>query len=524
MITVTEALGRNQEVFLTLIRKRGTYGSVTVIFQIFDGSNPVSEDISPERGNITFFPGQASVTFRILIHDDKIPEDDEMFTVQLMEVKGGALLNQNRSSISILIIRNDAPVRISHSYLAVPESVGVINITITRGRTEDDQPIGSDDHEVSVTYMVFSSNSSTSVATAGVDFVDLQSRPVVIFPARVHKTQLHFRIIDDKVPEIAESFQVILLEDTLQGDAVLMSPSSIHIIIEPNDKPHGVLSISTLATPDPIVINEDLNTRFEQIAVVRNGGTHGYVTVNFTVTRNASDDSPVTDDLNPAFGVLTFSAGQMSAVLSFNITQDDIPEEAEVFFLKLLPDSVKGGAEVDEPMEVMFYLQDSDDVYGRFLFHPDEGQHIQSEPSGRFLLLNFLREGGAVGRVQLGLSVLYQPARPVGFSSDGVINGSSVTNVLFEANQRFSQVILPIRNDAFLQNGAHFIIQMTSLQLVNIIPRVPSISPRFGGDTHTILTVTPEIANGEIGFTSNKTVVVLEPEDTNSSLVKHPYA
>lgn len=184
-----------------------------------------------------------------------------MFTVQLIEAKGGALLNPNASSRSILIVRNDAPVRISHSYMAVPESVGVINITITRGRLENDQPIGSDDDEVSVTYMVVSSNSSTSVATAGVDFIDLQSRQVVVFPPRVHATQLHFRIIDDDMPEIAESFQVILLEETLRGDAVLMSPSSIHVTIEPNDKPHGVLSISTLAALDPIVVNEDLSMR-----------------------------------------------------------------------------------------------------------------------------------------------------------------------------------------------------------------------------------------------------------------------
>lgn len=92
--------------------------------------------------------------------------------------------------------------------------------------------------------------------------------------------------------------------------------------------------------------------RFEDIIVVRNGGTHGDITVNFTVARNASDDSPVTDDLSPAFGILAFGAGQMTSVISFNITQDDLPEEAEAFSLRLLPDSVKGGAEVDEPMEV----------------------------------------------------------------------------------------------------------------------------------------------------------------------------
>ena len=191
----------------------------------------------------------------------QIPEDDELFTVQLTGVKGGALLNPNRSSVNILIFRNDAPIRISQPYLAVPESAGIINLTVTRGRTDDDQLIGSDEHEVSIAYMVVSGNTSASVATAGVDFVDLQPEAVVLFPGKVHKAQLHFRIVDDSVPEIAESFRVILLEDTLRGDAVLTAPSSAHITIEPNDKPHGVLSVSAMATSDPIIVNEDLTVK-----------------------------------------------------------------------------------------------------------------------------------------------------------------------------------------------------------------------------------------------------------------------
>lgn len=181
-----------------------------------------------------------------------------MFTVQLTEVIGGGLLNPNRSSVDLLISRNDAPVRISQPHLAVPETAGIVNLTITRGLTEDDQRIGSDEHEVSIAYVVVSGNNSTSMATDGVDFVDLQFEQVVSFPAGVHKAQLRFRIIDDQVPEIAESFRVILSESTLQGDAVLVAPSSALITIEPNDKPHGVLSVSSLTTTGPIIVNEDL--------------------------------------------------------------------------------------------------------------------------------------------------------------------------------------------------------------------------------------------------------------------------
>ncbi|KTG04367.1 hypothetical protein cypCar_00003794 [Cyprinus carpio] len=107
---------------------------------------------------------------------------------------------------------------------------------------------------------------------------------------------------------------------------------------------------------------------------------------------------------------------------------------------------------------MVFFIQDSDDVYGLFGFHPRENQSIQSQPEGRFLSLSFLREGGTMG-------------------------------------------------------------ELDSVQLVNISPQIPSVSPRFGGALNISLIITPDIANGEIGFTSNQTVVALEPEDSNVSLI-----
>lgn len=62
---------------------------------------------------------------------------------------------------------------------------------------------------------------------------------------------------------------------------------------------------------------------------------------------------------------------------------------------------------------------------------------------------------------------------------------------------------------------------MNTLELIDISPSIPSNSPRFGGSLNLTLTVTPDIANGEIGFTSNTTVVVYEPEDSNTSTVRY---
>ncbi|XP_041793349.1 adhesion G-protein coupled receptor V1 isoform X2 [Chelmon rostratus] len=519
-IVVDEPRGRNHFVPFTLIREKGTYGTVTVNFEISEGPNPAIEDLSPDRGNITIPVGQAVVYFNVLIQDDQIPEDDEVFSVRLTGVAGGALLRPNASSVQLRIRRNDSPLRFSHSIMAVPESAGVIALNVTRGRLTEDGPlVGSVDTEVSVDYMVVSGEGLGS-ATPAVDFLDLQPVRTVTFPPFVYKTSLLFKISDDDVPEIAESFHLVLLEETIRGDAVLASPNAVLVTIEPNDKPHGVLSISSSAVIQPITINEDLTQRFEGIIIVRNGGSYGAVSANWSISRNSSDRSPVSDDLMPAAGTVRFAAGQVTAVIPINIVADDVPEEAEAFLLKLLPNTVTGNAELDEPMEIVFYIQDSDDVYGLFRFDPAKEQSIQSQPEGRFLSLNFLRDGGTLGNVSMALTALYIPAGPVdpALARDQVLNVSRTVHVVF-SRERMVHVTLPIRNDAFLQNGAHFLIQLNTLELVDMNLPIPSNSPRFGGPLNLTLTVTPDIANGEIGFTSNTTVVVYEPEDSNTSTV-----
>ena len=179
-----------------------------------------------------------------------------------MGVAGGALINPNRSSVQIKINRNDSPLRFTQTTFVVSEETGVVNITVTRGHGEDGQPIGSDDSEVSIDYMIVSGNGSAS-ATPGLDFRDLRADSTLVFPPRVYKAQLRFEIMDDAVPEIAESFQVVLLEDSLRGDGVLLPPAVAQVTIEPNDKPYGVLSISSGLLTQTVIINEDSTLRWD---------------------------------------------------------------------------------------------------------------------------------------------------------------------------------------------------------------------------------------------------------------------
>ncbi|XP_053330924.1 adhesion G-protein coupled receptor V1 [Spea bombifrons] len=519
-IIVNELRGRNQSVSVILLREKGTYGSVTVTFEIDGGPNSPDEDLAPAKGNITFSTGHSVLLLNITVLDDQIPENDENFTLRLTNVYGGAEINSSRSSLQIRILKNDSPVRFGQSSYIVPEAADVITIPVIRGKTSTDNIIGSDDTEVSIKYRVITGNSNAH-AQLNTDFLDLQPNKTIVFPPKVHAIDLRFEIIDDVIPEIAESFQVELVEDTLQGDAVLQFPNIVYITIEPNDKPYGVLSINSALLAQTVIIDEDTTSRYDGITIVRNGGTHGNVSVRWIIKRNSIDTSPVSSDILPESGTLQFAQGQMLAILHLRILSDDTPEEAEAYMVQLLANSVQGGAEVGSPSELVFYIQDSDDVYGLIQFNGAEDQKIESSLEGRSLALSFVRQNGTRGDVKLTYSAFYIPAGPVDplRAKDGVLNISSRNSVIFEESNSFIKVKLPIRNDAFLQNGAHFLVQLENCDLLRPTPIVPPISPRIGVFRNISLKVTPDIANGEIGFTSNQPIVVSEPENSSFEVV-----
>ncbi|XP_061478182.1 adhesion G-protein coupled receptor V1 isoform X3 [Rhineura floridana] len=523
LITLNEPKGRNESVPLTLLREKGTYGTVTVIYEVDGGPNPPEEDLSSARGNITFPPGTAVLIFNLLVLDDQIPEDDEIFIIHLRSVEGGAEINTSRNSVEIIIKKNDSPVRFTQSAYMVHEEDDILIIQVVRGKDDDGSIIGPDEYEVSICYVIVTGN-STGHAQLNLDFLDLQPNKTVIFPPLLHESYIKFKIIDDAIPEIAETFHIMLLKDTLQGDAVLTNPSIVQVTIQPNDKPYGVLSLNNILFTQTVVIDEDQMLRYEGITVVRNGGTHGNVSVSWIITRNSSDPSPVTADIIPDSGVLHFAQGQLLASLPLNIINDVFPEEAEPYLLRILAHTIQGGAEVSEPAELLFYIQDSDDVYGVIKFYPAENQRIESSPDGRFLSLSFARQRGTVGDVRLSYTVLYIPAGPVDpeHAKEGVLNISGRSTLYLPEGKTEDIVKVPIRNDAFLQNGAHFLVQLEKVELLNVMLLIPSVSPRLGEIQNISLRVTPDIANGEIGFISNLPVILHEPEDAIFTITSIP--
>ncbi|MBN3277275.1 GPR98 protein, partial [Polyodon spathula] len=256
------------------------------------------------------------------------------------------------------------------------------------------------------------------------------------------------------------------------ASALLRSP------LKPNDKPDGVLSISSALLAQTLIIDEDLTS---SIATV----------FKMNAAKMKSDSNSHILQLDGPF-----------------VNQKLIKVTHLLFSVHLVAHTeclTNDGSSPFYAAQMVFYIQDVDDVYGLVRFHPSDEQKIESHPSGRFLSLSFLRQGGTMGDVRLNYTALYIPTGPIdpGRAKDGVLNTTRKNSIIFPAEQSWVQKMLPIRNDAFLQNGAHFVVQLDSVELVSITPPIPPVSPRLWGVLNISLIITPDIANGEIGFTSN---------------------
>lgn len=174
----------------------------------------------------------------------------------MRSVEGGAEINASRNSLEIIIKKNDGPVRFAQSVYMVHEEDDILTIPVIRGKDDFGNVIGPNENEVSIRYIILTGN-STAHAQFNLDFLDLQPNTTVIFPPLVLESYIALKILDDAIPEIAETFHIMLLRDTLQGDAVLTNPSIVQVTIKPNDKPYGVLSINSLLFTKSVIVDED---------------------------------------------------------------------------------------------------------------------------------------------------------------------------------------------------------------------------------------------------------------------------
>ena len=101
---------------LTVVRERGTFGNVTVLWQIVasvltDVSAGTSLDFMATSGQVSFAEGSMEGNLTVVVLVDDVPELDELFTVQLSGTLGGGRLNEDNSTTlsQVTVLANESP-------------------------------------------------------------------------------------------------------------------------------------------------------------------------------------------------------------------------------------------------------------------------------------------------------------------------------------------------------------------------------------------------------------------------------
>ncbi|XP_033109462.1 adhesion G-protein coupled receptor V1-like [Anneissia japonica] len=454
-----------------------------------DTSDP--DDLNPTVGSVLFQDGQDNGTLTLRILTDRIPENDETFQIRLLEATGGAKLDEAKSTLTVIILKNDSPLRFSQTFYMFEEDAGTVSVDVHRGLSADGvTQLGSDEGTVVVDYFMVSSSGKL-----GLDA--LASNGSLTFSPREYTKTIFITILSDDIPEIGETFNVHLANPS--SNAVLAEPSIATVIILGNDDQNGVLSLQDSSRFVTAAEGTGINSDF---VVQRVGGTFGNVSIDYEIVRNDSNSNSVTDDLTPASGTVYFMEGQATSAITITINDDSIPEEAERYAVRILPFTVTGGARVSGPTEGQLLLVDSDDAYGVIQFSSDNDQSIDTSESPRKLKLTLTRGGGLIGNILVNFTVTYDlPSEEVSaIGTEDVLDLGPGTSTVFPQDLSIHRISINIRNNAFLSVDAVFTAAIQEVSLHNYDTVFQPSSPRIGEKSVVALELSTAEANGEVGF------------------------
>ncbi|KAM3842448.1 adhesion G-protein coupled receptor V1-like, partial [Diretmus argenteus] len=406
-----EELEQNNQIALSVERRRGTFGRLTVHW----AANGSLEDIFPTSGVVTFSEGQSVATISMTVIADGVPELRESVTVALMDVTTvgledpgqAAVIDQQRARALLTILPNGSPDTVigwhldSQFTLTREPQRAPINVTLSIVREQ-----GSSG-EVAVHYQTKPALSQPppNQASAGQDYTAKDDSIIMIDGATV--VLVTITILPDDVPELAESFLVNITSVELVGESVGHPPSLkrpgmevAEVTIQENDDPRGILQFN---------VSEDIPGRvlaYEvpppdnilHLSVVRLAGRTGRLVIYW-------EAQPITaslDDFSPTSGNITLHDGQREATIDITIRDDVEVETAETFTVTLL--RVIGGAQLGEVTSVTVSIPPNDSPLGQFGFQ--EKEVTVSEPEfaddpAAVATLAVLRSEGGEGAVTL---------------------------------------------------------------------------------------------------------------------------
>ncbi|MFC0216224.1 Calx-beta domain-containing protein [Paenibacillus chartarius] len=210
-------------IYANVFRRLGTSGTVTVPYQINNGSAVAGADFTGTNGELIFEDGETVKQIEIPVIDDSVYEGNEDFTIALGTPSGGATLG-TLNKLKVTINDNDQPsvLQFGDKYYSIEEGDGAINIYVNR--------IGDSKGRTTVQY-----TTENGTAVMGYDYIG--SSGEVVFEDGETSKSISLDIINDIRRETNEKFTVQLLNPSF--NAVVGSYGTASIMILDDEPPLG---------------------------------------------------------------------------------------------------------------------------------------------------------------------------------------------------------------------------------------------------------------------------------------------
>ena len=230
--------------------------------------------------------------------------------------------------------------------------------------------------------------------------------------------------------------------------------------------------------------------------------------VNFTLLPShqvVSGPALGLDDFSPTQGQLEFTDQQQSQFIVLSVLPDDIPENNEVFTIKLV--SPTGGASLAATNTEAQLIISSNDSPVRF----SDAMVEVEEDAGRVVLTLFrglLTNGIQVGPLDTVTRVQYSTSS--GTATAGVDYQTSSGTVVFNVGSAQQQINIPIINDTIPEGDEFFTVSLSSPSTDAVL-----VNPL----SSTVTIAVNDNAGGVIRFKSTDPVIISEDDATVASLI-----
>ena len=308
----------------TIALNRFSDTAVTATYQTVDGTAAAGSDYTEAEATATFPPGTITATVTVAIIDDTDVENDESFTLRIIDDARNSNLTYLVGPLSdghgtgfgsVLIIDDDTMPEVSVAGTAANENAGTMTLRVSLSRA-------------SATEVTVDFATADGTATAGSDYTETNG--TLTIPARATGAGVSVTILDDT--DDTESDETFTLNLSNAAGATIADADATATIIEDANLP--TFTMGDASRTENIALGSPLISFWPRI----DRQATRIITVDWQVVEVPSlGDEAATigaDFLaSPSFGTLTILPGLTTQppVRVFRIVPDVIPERDERF-------------------------------------------------------------------------------------------------------------------------------------------------------------------------------------------------